>query len=248
MGTLGLGIDTGREQTPFRIGDALSDALGTMFQHFFTFVTISAVANLPLLYFYWQQALHKDEALLYALPESLSERLIGAVCQAIVVYAAFQHLRGRPVSIRESASRGLSRFFPVILTGFLVTLIVLIGLILLFIPGVIASMMFAVALPACVVERLGPVASLKRSRDLTDGHRGAIFGAYFGLGILNLIVAAIVAAFTRDPGSEMVYAFLLYLWITFFTCYLSVVATFVYSGLRVSKEGVDIDQIAAVFD
>ena len=48
---------------------------------------------------------------------------------------------------------------------------------------------YALAIPACVVEDLGPIRSLKRSAQLSKGARGRILSIYLVFGLLSLIVA-----------------------------------------------------------
>jgi hypothetical protein len=248
MSTLGIGIE-GQGNVPFRVGDALSGAFGVIGRHLVPFLLVSAIASFPNFFIYREMALHRGESTLYyVFLETTSEHLFGALCQAILLYATFQDLRGRNVSMSESVARGLARFVPVVTTSILTVIAIVIGMMLLFVPGIIASTMLAVALPACVVERIGPFASLSRSKDLTDGYKGAIFGAFFGVGIVNTVVGAVIGALYAGAESWLTFALLLFIWITLFTCYMSVVAAFLYHGLRVTKEGIDIDQIAAVFD
>lgn len=71
-----------------------------------------------------------------------------------------------------------------------------IGEILLVIPGIILSVVWAVTGPVAALEGLGPIESLSRSADLTRNRRGAIFllaliyfaiGVVLGLGMLAVI-------------------------------------------------------------
>lgn len=249
MGSLGIAGDTNRFE-PFRVGSALSDAFGIMSRNLPLFLGISLIANIPNLFIYYKVGLTHggDGAYSYILLEILSERFFGALSQAMLLYAAFQYLRGRSASIFESVGHGLARFLPVILTSILVTVIIFSGVVLLVIPGFIASAGLVVAIPACVVERLGPFKSLSRSFSLTSGYKGAIFGVLFGIGIVNSIIAIAIGAITLATRAAGTYAFLLYAWVTPVSSYIAVVSAIIYHGLRVDKEGVDLEQIASVFD
>jgi hypothetical protein len=239
----------GRAPSSFAVGQSISDAFGVLTSHFFLFLSVSAIANLPLLYLYYQMALHRGEGRFeYILLETLSEHVFGALCQAMVVFATFQHLRNKRVQILDSVSHGLAPFASVIGTSLLVTIIVAIGTILLFVPGIIASTMLSVAIPVCVVERVGPLRSLSRSRNLTDGYKGSIFGVYFAIGIANWILSFAVGASFSSRDAAGMYAVALYTWLTLVTCFISIVSTVIYHGLRSTKEGIDIHEIAAVFD
>lgn len=62
-----------------------------------------------------------------------------------------------------------------------------IGMVLLIIPGLIASVVWAVATPAMVAEGLGPIEALRRSADLTRGLRWRIFGLAVVIGIADMV-------------------------------------------------------------
>src|SRR5258708_17090641 len=65
---------------------------------------------------------------------------------------------------------------------------------LFIVPGLILYMMWSVATPACVVERLGPFRSMARSRALTKGHRWKIFGLLLLTLIPGVIIGAVIGA------------------------------------------------------
>jgi len=58
---------------------------------------------------------------------------------------------------------------------FIVTVVSMLGLLALIIPGILWSLATAVAVPAAAVERLGIKNAIIRSFDLTEGRRGMIF-------------------------------------------------------------------------
>ncbi len=70
---------------------------------------------------------------------------------------------------------GLDRVLIVLLTKLISGVGVRIGEILLVVPGIILSMVWAVTGPVAALEQLGPIESLRRSADLTRNRRGAIF-------------------------------------------------------------------------
>ena len=66
------------------------------------------------------------------------------------------------------------------------------GFFLLITPGVIVFCMLYVATQAAVLERPGVRGALRRSRELTRGHRFEMFGLVFILGLLSLGVERFV--------------------------------------------------------
>jgi len=116
------------------------------------------------------------------------------------------------------------------------------------VPGLIWAVMFFVTIPACVVEQLGGPESMSRSSELTRGHRWQIFAVYAVIEIVSFVVAFVLAATLRSPATAALFATTFFAWSTFVTAYNSVLVTIVYHDLRVAKEGIDIDHLAAVFD
>jgi hypothetical protein len=186
--------------------------------------------------------------------------VLSTLGQAMVLYGAFQDMRGRPVSLADCVKAGLSRFFPLI--GLAVTIVValMFAAILLLFPALILAMMWFVATPVCVVERVGPFRSLGRSRELTKGHRWRIFGLVLVIAIPGLIIGAIVGVatlstlgpsgfLTLDAALTSSLGKLIGLvWKATWGAFFAAAITVTYHDLRVAKEGLTTEQIAAVFE
>ena len=172
---------------------------------------------------------------------------VNMVGEAAILYGAFQYLRGQPVRIGESLRAALSRVFPLLGLTILLGLAVSLGLILLVVPGLILITMWAVVVPICVVERLGPTASMSRSSMLTKGHRWKIFGIVVLLALLNGIGSNLVQL-VLSPAGSVVSLIGGGIATAFLTAYGHCVIIMTYHDLRVAKEGVDTEQIASVFD
>jgi uncharacterized membrane protein len=168
--------------------------------------------------------------------------------QATLVYGAFQDMRGRPVNLSDSVNAALARFFPILGVTLLAAILTGIGFMLLIIPGLILLTMWFVGVPACMVERTGPWQSLVRSAELTKGHRWKVFGIillfYLATGIIGQIIAVVVASI----GGLLVGTIVTALWNTVVYAFFAVFVVVTYYELRSTKEGIDIEQIASVFD
>lgn len=113
------------------------------------------------------------------------------LASAATVWASFRGLYGRPSSFGEAAGEA-GRVLPAnIAMVILMGLGVMLGSLLLVIPGVMLFLRWSVAVPALVVERAGILGSLGRSRDLTRGHRWAVLGFLLVTGLLNLVAFAV---------------------------------------------------------
>jgi hypothetical protein len=182
-----------------------------------------------------------------ALLAVLAWLLLYALCQSAITYGAFQGMRGRDIQIGEAFGRAVRRLLPVIGAVIAVGIAVAIGFILLVVPGMIFWTMFYVAVPVCVVERLGPVASLGRSRELTKGYRWRIFGLALLLVLISGMVLGIQKVLNVTVGGIPAIVGDGLLQVVFLAFQLIVYAV-AYHDMRVDKEGIDIEQLASVFD
>ena len=178
----------------------------------------------------------------------LGMMILGAISQAAVLYGAFDDMRGRPVDLVESLKVGLRRLFPLLGVVFLVVICIMLSAFALLFPAFIVMTMLYVSVPACVVERLGPFKSMGRSARLTKGHRWKIFGFLAATIIGALIVKSILGGVALAAGGSTLAIGLLLVWNTVWNAFQAILAVVTYHDLRVAKEGVDTDQIAAVFD
>ena len=119
--------------------------------------------------------------------------------------------------------------------------------ILLVFPGLMLFVMWYVAVPVCVVERAGPITSMGRSRELTKGYRWKVFGMLLLVGLFQMVGAGVIAGMSYTAGTAVGLIVNL-IWTAIVSAFSAVLAVVAYHDLRVAKEGVDTDQIAAVFE
>jgi MFS family permease len=242
-------------QGDFRVGRVLNRTTSVLSRNFLPFFVVTAVAQLPtiLLPEFWtatpfgsdQAAVHS--AILLGLGLLLM-MVLSVLSQAVVLYGAFQDMRGRPVRLAESLQVGLRRFFPIIGLGIAMSLIGGIASVLFLIPGLILFTMWFVATPVCVVEKLGPLGSMGRSSRLTKGHRWKIFGLFLLLIIISVVVSQSVAVILVAIGGVTLALLGAIAWGGVWGAFYAISVVVTYHDLRAAKEGTDIDQIAAVFD
>lgn len=235
----------------FSIGRVFNRTFTVLTRHFLTFSLIMAVATAPavaLMGLSGNDARMSPRTILLMFGSLFLMGVLGIFAQAVVVHGSFQEMRHRRVDLAESLKVGLSRFLPVLGLALLVMLGAWLGLLLFVIPGLILLTRWYIAVPACVVERVGVRASMKRSAQLTKGHRWKVFGAMILLWIAASIANQVVTTSFAVMGGQMfgLVGTLIIQSITGAFSAIFVVVT--YYELRVAKEGVDIDQIASVFD
>lgn len=88
-----------------------------------------------------------------------------------------------------------------ILVGIVAGVGVVIGFILLIVPGLILITIWSVAAPVVVLERPGVLPALARSRELVRGNGWQVFGVILVLDILVVIVASAIELAADSAGS-----------------------------------------------
>ena len=117
-----------------------------------------------------------------------------AVATAGAVLVAAEAYAGTPSDWRQSAAAGLRRLIPIVVLTVVLIVLIGIGFVLILVPGIFLATSFAVATPALMIERVGPIDSLKRSWSLATGERWRLFGAGLSMIVISIIVFGIIAA------------------------------------------------------
>ena len=230
----------------FRVGSVISAAITVLSRNLLPFCIVTAIANLPyVLLFNDGGVIRNPAAVLWNFAGFALFVAWSAVNQAILLYAAFEDMRGRPVDLIASFGHAWRRFFPLVGTTFLITLQLLLSF-LLVVPGFILWTMWFVAIPACLVEQTGPWKSLSRSAALTKGNRWKIFGMVVVLIIISGISMPLINGLQAAAGTTIGLLANL-IWQAFVGVVSAVLGVVTYHDLRVANEGVDTDR-AAVFE
>ncbi|HLN11337.1 MAG TPA: hypothetical protein VK281_20605, partial [Xanthobacteraceae bacterium] len=232
----------------FRVGRVFSRSYAIFSAHVGTFFLLGAISALPALLINWNQLAQSPgrptaAAGILILVGVVLSLIIGPLVQAAMLYGAFQDMRGREVRLGESLGVALRRFFPVLGLAICFVLAIAVGFVLLIVPALMFAAMFFVAAPVCVVERLGPLASMTRSRDLTRGHRWKVFGVLVLLTIVNIVVAIVLKLGLVALAGPLLTVTGLLIWGALYGAYSALVAVVSYHDLRVAKEGIDTEQI-----
>lgn len=233
------------------IGSAIEAAASILVRHFVPFVATALIAGLPNVLFGLLIRVGSRGLLTVT---GIAGMVINLAVLVLVIqtltYGTVQALRGGKVSIGDCLMHGL-RSVPVgIGIGFLAYIGIVLGTLLLIVPGVILFTMWSVALPAAIVERTGVVGALGRSRQLTSGRRWRVFGTILVPILISIVTSWILIGVIFGLRGVTSSTFQIVSWFissieqAFTVC---VFAT-LYYYLRRDKEGVDIEQVAAVFD
>lgn len=176
--------------------------------------------------------------------------LLGMVTPYLIsgtlTYGVFKHLRGEEISWTDCLSRGIRKLPAALGTALLVGLATAVGVMLCIVPGMIVIAVYAVAVPAAVVEGNGVFPSMARSKSLTRGYGWPVFGALFLVGLLVGVPNIVLTLALKDDPLLQVLS--TSAWQTFGVAFQAVLACVIYYQLRESKEDLDAPELAAVFD
>jgi len=168
----------------------------------------------------------------------LGTLVLSIIGYGVCMLAAFHHLSGEHTPLGHNLAQALVRFFPLLGVSVLWLLGVCAGWLLLLIPGIMLAARWGVCFQVCVIERIGPIASLKRSAQLTDGNRWpllgliliSVMGAGLVSGLLDLLLTSIGGRGSRVLGGLLIQGVL--------DGYLNSVSMMAYHELRRAKEGI----------
>jgi hypothetical protein len=233
---------SGAGDVSWSVGNAISTASALLFGHFVPFVGTALVASLPSLVI--------DIAMPGSFTRAAVELVVGQIVTVTLVYGSLQALRGRTVSIGECFSQGMRRLGSALGVALLSGIAIALGMVLLIVPGLILATMWAVAVPAAVIEERSSTAALNRSQELTSGRRWRVFFAYLVSLLIMIVGGAVIEGVIELTAGEGSTESTVGLWVfgALTQAFTASLAATLYYFLRREKEGVDIDQIAAVFD
>jgi hypothetical protein len=235
----------------FRVGAVISRSASLLWRRLPSYFVVGLIASSPMLLQPFTQTAEPadDETVnqwLWMFDIALPT-LFDTFGRAIIIHAAFQDMRGgAPVRVIDSLNVSLRRSWLLIGLAF-TDFLAAIGFFLLTVPGLILYTIWFVALPACIVEQLGISASLRRSLDLTAGHRWKALVLMLLL-LTQSLGSRLVEPWLSAAAGPIVGAVGHLMWDGAWTAFDAAVVIVSYCDLRMAKEGTDIEQIAVVFD
>lgn len=165
-------------------------------------------------------------------------------------YAISERYLGNDVAINAALRRGLANFWSVAMAQVTVSIRVLIGLMLLIVPGVLWWLSYSLVVPTILVEGQKAVPSLRRSRQLMKGYRGKAFAIMVVMilleGILAIGIGSVTSSIFRtdSTGGTVMNSAITNL-LSIFLAPLGIVATILlYYDMRIRKEGFDLDMLS----
>ncbi|MFN8197223.1 hypothetical protein [Nakamurella multipartita] len=149
---------------------------------------------------------------------------------------------GRGAVAQRMAGRWGALLGVAVVVGVLCSL----GLMLLVVPGVIAYLILVLAAPAAVMERAGIGESMRRSAQLSRGHRGRILGVTLLAGIISGFTSTVITTVLSsvvsqsDPVSALLITQLIGTVVAAFTgAWTGAVIALIYIDIRIRTEHLD---------
>lgn len=176
--------------------------------------------------------------------------LAGKLAQAGCFRAVADAYLGEEIGWRSSLRYALGRFPAVVAVSVLSTIFIGLGIIACIIPGIYLWGAFFVAIPVLLVEGVGPMRALGRSRELVKGRWwGTIGVAVIGYLLVTIVggvlTGLLVGVALASPDQNTVAGFALNTVATTLSSMITTpavaaFATVLYIDLRVRKEGFDL--------
>lgn len=248
---------------PLGVGTIISESFSILFGNFFTVLILGFVAGfagflINGMIIGFEAALgvpDPDAFVIGTIVSSVIGIIIYAIIVAMFVQLAYNAKLGRKGSLGEYFSAALGPLFAVAVLSIVVSLLTAVGMIALIVGGLWIYAVFYVFVPAAVIEKTG-FGSLGRSAGLTKGYRWPIVGLFivmmiilmFVFGILGALLVGVIVATSASTGALIGLGAVNAALTGLFYGLSAISVALVYARLREIKEGVAVDQIAAVFE
>ncbi|MEQ9617988.1 MAG: hypothetical protein RIG61_02310 [Deltaproteobacteria bacterium] len=147
---------------------------------------------------------------IFSLVFSLGSLFASLVINLVVIKIALKFCDNDRRGISEVISFDASLFFKFAAGYFLYVLIVAVGFLLLIVPGIIWIIKYQYVVYLIVDKGLGPVESLKRSSEITQGIKWELFGFLLLLGLINIAGALVfvIGLFATVPTTIVAMAWM----------------------------------------
>jgi len=251
----------------FSVGDVLSRTISTLLNKPGLFFGLAAIAALPAAVI---NSITFSSG--FAFISFLLNTLFGLMIQGAIAYGVFITLAGDDPTLGEALSRGFRRVLHLFLIALIFWILLvfftfasamlvmalrgvsIFFILLMLVFGAVMVCSWVVTIQACVVEQLGPIASINRSAELTKGYRWPLFGLlvllFIGAIVFVVIFSMIIASIF--PGNFLLLSkakvAVFFIVSTFSSAFFGTMCSVVYYDLRAVKEGLTIDSLADIFD
>ena len=211
-------------------------------RHYWPMLLVSIGTLLPYLAFdlYYGVTGFEPSLLMVLLVSGIT----GSLADAATAAVAFDGLQRREADIR-SASVAIRKSAVVVIAGLYRAVFMLAGFAILIVPGLVVLAMYALVPGIVVFEpHLGVRGALRRSRELTDGHRLhalLCYGLPYAAVVLGLSFATSAVELATGAHGELLGLMAGTFLAMAFTPFLAALQLILYLDLRVKKEAFDLE-------
>ena len=126
---------------------------------------------------------------------------LAGVCAAtvLVTRTVLALAEGQPMALGEAFASIGAATFRMAGTSIVLGFVILLGLLLLLVPGILLAAAWAVTIPAAIIEDLGPASAARRSASLTRGHRREMLTLIMLTQIVVLATSAAIGVMALLP-------------------------------------------------
>jgi hypothetical protein len=245
------------------IGNVVSRGFRTLVKCFLPFFGAAAIlSGIPGFFNQYTVVTYVGDSPFYVTSLAIWSAGIGAILgyfllQGFVVRSSILHMSGRDPDFAGSVVAALKLFLPMLGIAIVSGIVIMIGFLLLIVPGVMLYIILIVSVPALVEERRGVFGSMRRSRDLTRGSRWLILLLVILFYVASIIVSilfntvagvsmfGVAAGNMPDPRIAGLAAGLSS---SLTGVFVAVMLASLYVELRTVKEGETTDTLAGIFE
>jgi hypothetical protein len=131
-------------------------------------------------------------AILFFLLFIILAAIIGSWSQTFLYQAIYQAAQGKQLSIKTMLQLAWKKLLSYLLASLASGFLILLGFLLFIIPGIILIVWFFLVSYVVVVEKTGPIQTLKRSKKLVKGHFWGVLGRLTLIFFLSTLVSALL--------------------------------------------------------
>lgn len=103
----------------------------------------------------------------------------------------------QPMTLGQAFTNAKPYIWPMVITGILVTIFTLIGLVLLVIPGIIVGIWLSFALYIVIAENKKGMEAVKASKAYVDGYWWPVFGRALLMGAVVIVISIVIGGIAQ---------------------------------------------------
>ncbi len=225
------------------VGSIIRSAFKIYFSHFGTLVLIYVLPVVPFTVI--QTEAQSRHHLVLMVVSILLSVVVSLFAYGAITIAVSDVCVGNVPSFNRSYARTLGKI-PAQLLGIslLQMLAMIVGLVLLVIPGLVFAVWFMLSPPVVVLEGKSAVAALKRSKQLGDGSHWRNVGMLLLLSVILFVIGAILGAIVGLVFQSWIRLDLISIFPVFTNPVIIISLVLIYYDRRVRKELYDVRALA----